>query len=210
MKILSKYKDYYDYLTGVWGEDPKLTLDRREFDTVELVENAVYFIYVGNFLIEGFCRNGAIHYGEKLKEFETFDEYRSKREEYRNKVRIDTPCEYSRHYKGRRYGGTRYNTKWVNSVIVEGTGKLTRKEGCPIIVQQESPNTSSIQKTYKYPKLEDVGLAKFIDATDVYRMISGWLASRVDETELTTSTTNEQKIENKGFDPKTSFRPNMK
>lgn len=210
MKILSKYKDYYDYLTGVWGEDPKLTLDRREFDTIELVENAVYFIYIGNFIIEGFCRNGTIHFGEKLKEFETVDEYRSNRKEYLNKVRINTPIEYSRSYKGRRYGGTHYDTKWVNTLIVEGKGKLTVAECCPIIVQQESPNTSSIVKTYKYPKLEEIGLPSFVDATDVYRMIVEWLAKRVDETELTTSTTNEQKIENKGFDAKTSFRPNMK
>ena len=30
MKIISKYKDYYDYLVGTYGEDPKLILDRRE------------------------------------------------------------------------------------------------------------------------------------------------------------------------------------
>lgn len=210
MKILSKYKDYYDYLTGVWGEDPKLTLDRREFHTVELVENTVYFIFIGNYKIEGFCRNGAIHFGEKLKEFETVDEYYSKRKEYQNKVRIDTPREYSRSYRGGRYRGTRYDTKWVNTLIVEGTGKVTITENCPILVLQESPTSSSIVNTYKYPKLEDIGLAKFVDATDAYRMIAEWLANRVDETELTTSTTNEQKIENKGFDAKTSFRPNMK
>jgi hypothetical protein len=210
MKILSKYKDYYDYLTGVWGEDPKLVLDRREYDAVELVENAVYYVYVGNFIIEGFCKNGIIYYGEKLREIETVEEYYSKKKEYQNKAMILTPCEYSRSYKGRRYGGTRYNTKWVKTTITEGTGKLTTKEECPIIVQQESPNTSSIVKTYRYPKLEEIGLPSFIDATDVYRMIADWLAKRVDETELTTSTTNEQKIENKGFDTKTSFRPNMK
>lgn len=210
MKILSKYKDYYDYLTGVWGEDPKLTLDRREFHTTELIENAVYFIFIGNYKIEGFCRNGVIHFGDKLQEFETVDEYYSKRKEYQNKVRIDTPREYSGSYKGGRYRRTRYDTKWVNTLVVEGTGEVTITENCPILVLQESPTSSSIVKTYKYPKLEDIGLAKFVDATDVYRMIAEWLAKRVDEMELTTSTTNEQKIENKGFDKKTSFRPNMK
>ena len=29
MKILGKYKDYYDYLQGVYGVDPLLTFDRR-------------------------------------------------------------------------------------------------------------------------------------------------------------------------------------
>jgi hypothetical protein len=104
----------------------------------------------------------------------------------------------------------RYDTKWVNTVVVEGTGKITIKENCPIVIEQEAASGSRIVHSFKYVKLEDLGLAKFVDATDTYRMISEWLANRVDEMELTTSTTNEQKIENKGFDKKTSFRPNMK
>jgi len=30
MKVISPFKDYYDFLSGVWGEDPKLILDRRK------------------------------------------------------------------------------------------------------------------------------------------------------------------------------------
>ena len=30
MKIISKYKDYYDFLLGKYGVDPKLVLDRRK------------------------------------------------------------------------------------------------------------------------------------------------------------------------------------
>jgi len=29
MKILGKYKDYYDYLQGIYDVDPLLVLDRR-------------------------------------------------------------------------------------------------------------------------------------------------------------------------------------
>lgn len=29
MKIISKFKDYYDYLVGKYGEDPILVFDRR-------------------------------------------------------------------------------------------------------------------------------------------------------------------------------------
>ena len=207
MKILSKYKDYYDYLSGVWGEDPKLILDRREFDTISLVENTVYHIYIGNFKIEAFCKDGVLHYGDKLKEFEKeepYSKYYTKPISYKTHVRI-----LVRDWTDNR-GRVRYDTKWVNTVVVEGTGKVTVKENCPIIVKQESANGSSIVHSFKYAKLEDLGLAKFVDATDTYRMISEWLANRVDEMELTTSMTDAQKIENKGFDKKTSFRPNMK
>ena len=30
MKIISKYKDYYDYLGGIYGRDDTLTYDRRK------------------------------------------------------------------------------------------------------------------------------------------------------------------------------------
>ena len=32
MKIISKYKDYYDYLTGIYGVDDKIVLDRRGWE----------------------------------------------------------------------------------------------------------------------------------------------------------------------------------
>ena len=206
MKILSKYKDYYDYLSGVWGEDPKLVLDRREFDSISLVENTVYHIYIGNYKIEAFCKDGTLHYGDKLKEFEEQEvsKYYTKPISYKTHVRI-----YVKSRTDSR-GRVRYDTKWVNTVVVEGTGKTTIKENCPIVIEQEAASGSRIVHSFKYVKLEDIGLAKFIDATDTYRMISEWLANRVDEMELTTSMTDAQKIENKGFDKKTSFRPNMK
>lgn len=28
MKIISKFKDYYDYLQGIYGQDPKATYER--------------------------------------------------------------------------------------------------------------------------------------------------------------------------------------
>lgn len=32
MKIISQYKDYYDYLIGFYGIDEKIVLDRRKFN----------------------------------------------------------------------------------------------------------------------------------------------------------------------------------
>lgn len=81
---------------------------------------------------------------------------------------------------------------------------------CPIILCKSISYRDEPREIMKYPKLEDLQLGSFIEPMKVYQMISEWLAKRVDELELTTTTTNEQKIENKGFDKKTSFRPNMK
>lgn len=37
MKIIAKYKDYYDYLQGVYGIDPLATYDRRDSEYIDLV-----------------------------------------------------------------------------------------------------------------------------------------------------------------------------
>lgn len=41
MRILSKYKDYYDYLTGIYGEDPLLVKGNKisKEDAVKLLIN---------------------------------------------------------------------------------------------------------------------------------------------------------------------------
>ena len=41
MKIISKYKDYYDYLQGIWGMDEKLTLDRTEYTTTPSLKSSL-------------------------------------------------------------------------------------------------------------------------------------------------------------------------
>lgn len=35
MKIISKFKDYYDYLIGVYGQDPLKVLDRTKYKTYD-------------------------------------------------------------------------------------------------------------------------------------------------------------------------------
>ena len=42
MKIISKYKDYYDYLSGIYGEDPLKILDRREVDPSDNIRTIVF------------------------------------------------------------------------------------------------------------------------------------------------------------------------
>ena len=53
MKIISKYKDYYDYLSGVWGEDPKLVLVRKGEFVVQSTNPSGCDMYVLTFIIGG-------------------------------------------------------------------------------------------------------------------------------------------------------------
>ena len=67
MKIISKFKDFYDYLTGVYGVDPKLVLDRRNMLNYELGIDTKYLLKIGTHVIDIFVDNiGNIHYGDNL------------------------------------------------------------------------------------------------------------------------------------------------
>ena len=77
MKIISKYKDFYDFLSGIYGEDPLIVLNRLDFtmptfyDSMNpnYIEEGKIQLYIGGFLIEAYYKNDKIYYGEDLKQF---------------------------------------------------------------------------------------------------------------------------------------------
>ena len=83
MKIISKYKDYYDYLVGIYGEDPKLVLDRRDNDFFTYKKNKIQLFIAGN-IIDGYCDGDKIYYGEDLEQFKS--DYRYWKEEKNENV----------------------------------------------------------------------------------------------------------------------------
>jgi len=213
MYILSKFKDYYDYLSGIYGEDPLIVLDRREFTMPTFRNNPIskaypdgdfeegrLDLYIGGFLIEAYFKGDKIYYGKDLKQFDAVQKhsgwyYRwSHDEKDKDKVHIDI--------KGTRYRES-YNLK-----IIKDLTKMNDKYNCPILVRKNSEPDKFL---YKYCILKDLNLNSFVSPEEVYKMISDWISYQrtIAENHVDTMT-NIQKIESKGFDKKTSFRPNMK
>ena len=65
MKIISKFKDYYDYLQGVWGMDEKLALDRTDYSsTPDYTTNTSMVIDLVRFYVCGVVVEG-VYYQEK-------------------------------------------------------------------------------------------------------------------------------------------------
>ena len=63
----------------------------------------------------------------------------------------------------------------------------------------------------KYPKLEELNLGSFINAETIYIWIQEYLAKEINELQnIPIILNNKEKIISKGFDPKTSFRPNIR
>jgi hypothetical protein len=196
MKIISKYKDYYDYLMGIYGVDEKIVLDRTEFDTWSFSEGVTTFFIAGK-RIDGYYREADARwfFGEELVKLEPqkkkysrwYYRYRSKYTGPKNDLRVV-------HIK------TANSDRLVPTYpdLREDETKTNEKHNCAIMC------TSGIANDYlKYPKLLLTGIVKILPPQDIYLMLCAWLAPK----DVTADNrTDKEKIISAGFDTKTSFR----
>ena len=192
MKIITKYKDYYDFLAGIYGVDPLLILDRRDFSLPDYNENdefgSVVNLFIAGKLIQGLFYRGKFYYGKDVEPFTR--EHRNIWEYKKDSYIID--------YK---YCGNEKNY-WKNQLYVLREPKdcdINKKLECPILLKKYNYG----EDYYKYPILKDLGLQSYISPKDMWLMLSDYLAKKED---LPDKRTNKEKITNAGFDLKISFR----
>src|SRR5690606_33063676 len=88
MKILSRFKDYYDHLVGTFGEDPKLVLDRTKFTPKPYTsqEGEILTFYIGNYKVQGYFKNGKINFANEIEQYsEPFHKFFSFSNKYNEK-----------------------------------------------------------------------------------------------------------------------------
>lgn len=188
MKIISKYKDYYDYLTGIYGVDPLLVLDRRvnNNSSVQLFGTSVIDVTFCNYSYHYIFNpeTKEVFYGSDIKNFDGFIKERT------------------RFFKR---GGLIYD--------IEIKGRFTSPDKYSIyaqptkIVRPKVPISISINRgtSINFPKLEDVCFNKIIPPKEAYIKLSEWLSSgKKDKT--VDKQTDKEKILSHGFDYKKSFR----
>lgn len=197
MKIISKYKDYYDYLVGIYGIDEKLVLDRTKFD-VPLYSNIVTFYICGK-VIDGYydSKEERFYFGDDiLKKFPKSEKQYSKwslrfsHSLYDYDEVIHIPVE------GSRFG------QYANLTILDDKKFTNETMGCPIMCSGKV-NYNQNPTYYHFPKLEDTGIAKILPPHEIYMLLNEWLGK---EKVITDNRTNEEKILSAGFDKKISFR----
>jgi len=209
MKIISKFKDYYDYLSGIYGEDPLIVLNRLDFTMPTFSNFSItrdegkLQLYIGGFLIEAYYKNNKIYYGEDLKQFS--------REEKHSKwyYRFNSSTDVKPNERVTiKIENSRYNYESFNLIVKKDTTNMNDKYNCPILLRK---NGDKDEYLYKNCILKDLNLNSFISPEEVYKMISDWISyQRTISEDHVDTMTNVQKIESKGFDKKSSFRPNMK
>lgn len=215
MKIISKYKDYYDYLMGVYGSDPKLVLDRRKGkplfkwtpDNYETV-----FIAVAGKGVTGIYYDGNVYWGDQILTLPETKKYKG--EKYDRELNDWVPYEgitipnllYSR--------GSRHRYFEINPDVVDVD--FNDKYNCPIIgtTYEEGlhyKDGSVGRTTVFYPILKDLNVGSIFPPEQIWKMLTDWLAKKETERlDFMDSRTNKEKITGHGFDYKRSFRPKMK
>lgn len=200
MKIISKFKDYYDYLKGIYGEDPKLILERvNEISpTIRFQDLTVLTFIIGGKLIQIYYNGEHFYFGEDLKQFDESTKYRKKKGHY------TLPIGY---INGRK------NNMYVADSVKEGFDYINEKYKCPVLYRSDSwyCNDVSEKDFMAFPYLASTPITRFIPAEDVYKWLSEYIARQLDKSlEVIPNQTDVQKLENKGFDKINSFRPNIK
>lgn len=201
MKIISNYKDYYDYLKGIWGEDPKLILNRN----TKYIHKERYFndmhilsLIIGGKLCQFYYDGKEYYFGKEIKQFDRIGDWSRKEGYYRVSIGSQTG---------------RQRSAYISKDINDGYEYINQEYSCPIIYNYTSWCLDELheQEWKIFPLLKSTPITQYIDATDVYKWISEYLAKEVDKIEnITIISTDKEKLINKGFDPKTSFRPNIK
>ncbi len=199
MKIISKYKDYYDYLQGEFGIDDVLTYDRRSDNIIRPLQDPPDdpFARCYSFAI---CNQGYAVFSYNNKFYHTIDEL----------VKLDVILKKA----GKRtiftlgYGYHKNQRKAIWDTFNPKTD-INKKLRKPVLVSSENSPFAK-DEGWEIPLLREFGFARIIDPKTLFIEISNFMGWLNDNPEIPNKQTNKEKIVSHGFDLKKSFRHRKK
>ena len=244
MKIISKFKDFYDYKVTKYGVDEKLVYTRKTYceyfqgffrdinidyriseddfnknlkknTKVTDEKNIHKILFIGEKLIHlFFIENGVythldIKNNEDLRKFTDF-EYRKEitfkdGKKFNIYTRFKDDWEYLLSYDRKKLINLNIDKDDIilnePILLIEYIGKCNNEKA----KRYYSP---SLYKFIYNPNLSQMGV--YIDEDFVWQSLVEFLSIKRSEKEISPEVSDENKILSKGFDLKTSFRPNMK
>ena len=242
MKIISKFKDFYDYKVAKYGIDEKLVYIRKTYyeyfqvlignikninidyrisednfnknlkDDIKAIDerNIHKILFIGEKLIHLFFTENGIytHFDIKNKEdLRKLTDFEYKKEiTFKDGKKFNI---YSRFREDWEYLLS-YNRKKLINLDIDKDDIILNEPLILIELIGTSKNNRYLY-TYKFiynPYLSKLGI--YIDEDFIWQSLVEFLSNKRSEKEITPKVSNESKILSKGFDLKTSFRPNMK
>lgn len=206
MKIISNFKDSYDYLQGTYGIDPKAVYER--ICSTEEIQNGKR-----SWVKSGIYKPN--HITDKGRELAYGETYENNLYEYILAICGTLYCVY--YHKGIFYHGeavevlrekklgehqTFYGASHNKYLHLHPTD-LNEKENCPVILVDTNSYDRKLYANVLNPKLTDFSIAAIIPAEQLWIKITNFLLREI---KIDDKRTDKQKIVGKGFDHKTSFR----
>jgi len=187
LKIISKnsYKDYYDYLCGLYGIDEKVAFERNSIYKDYSPDNLYYF----HILNKTYC--GLLTKdGNWIHDFEELDKY------YMDNSSNKWFYSQSRQLALYLYGEISWWKKNKLLKIYPETS-LNIENNCPILVTRNN-------EVNKFPLLKDTFIPSVLPAHDIYVGLVDWFSYK--EPVVETKPEDMNRFESKGFNKKDSFR----
>ena len=216
MKIIDNKKDYYDYLSGVYGIDPYVVYDRRGsmgsniiletpgwsdvFSKKEIASDKIpksnYGRYYNNrpFLdriFEIVVEAGEKHFYIKCRRYRKTE---------------DSPVEVTyKMYDPLQEINTRYSNTFVKREIERYKKKRSKAPLAIFYTDYGKYHETVGHGEIENPILKDLPITGMLPAEEIWQGIYDYLL-KMKEPVIVDSRTNDEHIESAGFDKKTSFR----
>ena len=199
MKILSRFKDYYDYLAHQYGIDEKVIFKRDSFSETKFnfdlkVPNVRAFITAevsfAYLVVNGL---GYIIYNKR-------DGRATKVYFYGDDIDLDK--------KLKQYNKPRLIQPNYVAFNLPNVDELVRMVGSPtfIITEFNTYEVGTVRIAKKAPNLGDLGFAKYKDAYTMYQETACYIGKVFGSVEPPIQISDKDRIVAHGFDLKTSFR----
>ena len=246
MKIISKFRDFYDYKVAKYGVDEKLVYTRKtyceyflnfyshlrkeyrfseeEFNK-NLKKNVEYseiakchkILVIGEKVIHLFFTENGVYNHLDIKNHKDVEKpygcAKSKIIIFNDDKKFDIPSAFRALWPD-LFSYDRKRLIYVNTYIPKDDIILNEPIFLIEYIGEYNDGTSRRQyfpPLYKFtynPNLSQMGV--YIDEDFVWQSLVEFLSNKRSEKEISPEVSNENKILSKGFDLKTSFRPNMK
>ena len=239
MKIISKFKDFYDYKVGKYGVDEKLVYTRKTYceyfqgffrdinidyriseddfnknlkDDIKPIDekNIHKILFIGEKLIHLFFTENGVYTHFDIKnenDLRKLNDFQYKKEiTFKDGKKFNIFSKFGSDWD---YLLSYNRKKLITSDIDKDD--IILNEPMLLIELIGTSKSSKYLYIYKFtynPNLSQMGV--YIDADFVWQSLVEFLSNKRSEKEISPEVSNENKILSKGFDLKTSFRPNMK
>lgn len=201
MKILSKHKDYWHYLTGVYGEDPKIVYNMTNSCGIIESDTKGYILelHICDYKYLGVYFEGKYHWDiPTLTDF-TFN---------RNDVIYSNYWTIADYLVAdeKLYGRWWYDEKKLKTSLIKSPGRpstFNKEHNVPILKVLRNGRDEPYDFKLN-PVLVKTNIISIISPEEMFLKVTDWLAYQEPELKLDPKDLN--RFESKGFDKKTSFR----